>query len=329
MEETPSSVYIYIYAAEVYRLQIWNDVFLCVCAANQSHRYHQSLIHLSSLIHPFVPPLYHTYLSFIHSLLVATMGKRRSRTSWVEAKKKGAEKERINREEAVYRSVVEDGEICALLKNARTHQDHQELGKRIKDRWAGELTASPAAIVGNLLSWAGRRDIRPSLEGISSIGEILDQRKQIQTNYRSAKRRLIQLGHLNPNTFDKLTFYSLVPNHSCIRLPKDKPYPPFGIYAAETTEITQRNHEFVNERVLPDRRKSRKLICNLWSGDVGSFRFDLDPGQSGVFRDADTNELVMVVIRNACGDQRIIDFLDRTIQKVIETRTNIRVSTIL
>jgi hypothetical protein len=116
------------------------------------------------------------------------MGKRRSRTPWVEAKKKAAEKERIGREETVYRSVVQEEEICNLLKDAHTYKDQQEVGKKIKDRWPEELTASPSTIVGSMLSWAGRKDTRDALEGISSIGETLDHRKNVQTNYRSAKR---------------------------------------------------------------------------------------------------------------------------------------------
>lgn len=54
-------------------------------------------------------------------------------------------------------------------------------------------------------------------------------------------------------------------NYSCVRLPNNKAYPPHGIYAAETEEISKRNHEFVNERILPDHRKYRKLIFDLWA----------------------------------------------------------------
>jgi hypothetical protein len=84
----------------------------------------------------------------------------------------------------VYHSVVHDEEICNLLRNAHTHKDQQEVGRKIKDRWAEEITASPSAVVGKMLSWAGRQDIRPTLKGSSPIGAILDERKQIQNNIR-------------------------------------------------------------------------------------------------------------------------------------------------
>ncbi|XP_006461603.1 hypothetical protein AGABI2DRAFT_70749 [Agaricus bisporus var. bisporus H97] len=82
--------------------------------------------------------------------------------------------------------------------------------------------------------------------------------------------------------------------------------------------------EFVLERVLPDDRLAHKCIFRLNVLDTSArLAYDVGAGESVQFVDGD-GELVAVVIRNACKDRRIVEFVDHSIAGAIRTRRNAR-----
>ncbi|KAJ3572580.1 hypothetical protein NP233_g2996 [Leucocoprinus birnbaumii] len=71
----------------------------------------------------------------------------------------------------------------------------------------------------------------------------------------------------------------------------------------------------------PDTRIPRKHIEIL---DTAQLRFDLPPDQSSIFRDSVTNEIIAVVIRDACTNADAVAFVDDAVEKAIQTRVTIR-----
>jgi hypothetical protein len=55
---------------------------------------------------------------------------------------------------------------------------------------------------------------------------------------------------------------------------------------------------------------------------------DLHPGESAQFEGED-GKLVAIVIRDACKDRRVVQFVDHSVGQTVSTRRNARVSTLL
>jgi len=50
--------------------------------------------------------------------------------------------------------------------------------------------------------------------------------------------------------------------------------------------------------------------------------------ESAIFKDADTGEIVAVVLRNVCGEQGVLDWVTDVIHENVGWRRNVRVSTL-
>lgn len=118
----------------------------------------------------------------------------------------------------------------------------------------------------------------------------------------------------------KPAFLAELPRLQCSRLAE--PYPPPDLYTCESDEIYACNAAFIHQDAPKDFRKLHKFAVQI---DPPALTHDLSPDQSALFID-ENNALVAVVIRNACRDGRVLDFIDEAVKDVVNTRVNIRVS---
>lgn len=221
--------------------------------------------------------------------------------------------------QAVYRGIKENPGLCAELAGLISGGDYPGCSKRIIKAYGNDLFKGmhEVQVIHDLLTWAGLRNNRPTIGPHLEL--VLKARKHSTTNLRTKKRRLVNQAGLNPNAGNKTQFYSTIPVHNVHRL--ETPFPPPNLYVCENDSIYSSNMEFVLERDLPDSRNWRKLIFEL--DDPSQLNFDLGPSESAVFKDEDG--IVAVVLRDACKRNSVVNFMDKTIKKVVDTRNDIRV----
>lgn len=168
------------------------------------------------------------------------------------------------------------------------------------------------------MSWAQSEDGQLQLK--PGIRNAIRTRKEHLRGIRARKRDTISAGRLNPISFDKDSFLRSIPSHVYARFPTEQEYPSPNLFICESEAIYDRNTSFLFRRTLADRRIARKFVQTL---DVSKLQHDVCEEESGIF--FDENDMVMVVIRNACPVQELVDFVDATICKIVETRNHIRV----
>lgn len=103
---------------------------------------------------------------------------------------------------------------------------------------------------------------------------------------------------------------------------KESAYPPVDEWIVESEEVHQMWHHRINVAPLPDSRQARHSMHLL---DPSLLNIDLDSHSSAIFKDRDTNEVVMVVMRNFCRDKAVLDWLTGIVLENIRVERNIRV----
>jgi hypothetical protein len=279
-----------------------------LCLPSACHHHHPYTQHLPQ------PPARH----FLAALAICyTMGRRRRTRAELAAAKE--QKEEISQREAAFYVVQNDPIVCDTLERAIHLGDYLASAAPIWQKHGHMFHGKSAhELVNELLSWAGRDNVRPALS--PNFERVMQARKSKRSTYHTAKRRLVTYAGLNPSADNKDAFLATIPPRYCARL--DKPFPPVHLYVSEDESIFKQNAVFVLERGLPDWRKWRKRIYKL--EDPTLLAHDLDPSQSTIFYDKDG--IVAVVLRNACGLQSVVQFMDDSVKKVVDSRNNIRVS---
>jgi hypothetical protein len=104
------------------------------------------------------------------------------------------------------------------------------------------------------------------------------------------------------------------------------PYPPPGCDIYETDEIAS---IWLNNRAgkkHPDGRgKSKGTWPKLERLDDAKLALIVEANESVIVRDADTGDIVMVVIRNFAGDDEVLDWITDVVDENIGLRRGIRV----
>ncbi|KAF7770914.1 hypothetical protein Agabi119p4_6888 [Agaricus bisporus var. burnettii] len=220
-----------------------------------------------------------------------------------------------------YEKMAFDEQLHSALAAFPDHDNNLRVSDRIHCIWNDITSTIPhPQLVSNFFSWVGlsnNREHQPLL-----LHKLLKERRSHISRLHSQKRRVINLSNLNSGSLDKDAFLRHIPIRHCERLAF--PFPPPSLYVSETKDIFDRNMAFVLEHELPDSRIPRKFIFRLdKSTDFLGLACDLGPCDEAQFVD-ENGDLVAVVIRNACKDSRIVDFVDKTVKKVVQSRRNVR-----
>lgn len=228
-----------------------------------------------------------------------------------------------------YEVITADRALVGLLSETLNAENNACVVERINSLWKDATTLPPHPhLASNFFSWAGSPNTQSSIS--LPLRKLMKDCQILSAHYQARKRRLINLSNLNPNTTDKHKFLSQVPVHKCRCLAAT--FPPPSLYVSETQDIYDRNMAFVTERDLPDWRILRKFIFQLddpstWELSLGTsdLMHDLGPAESARF-EAKNGKLVAVVIRQACQDRRVVQFMDHSVEQTVSTRRNAHVS---
>ncbi|KAA8892791.1 hypothetical protein FN846DRAFT_1009128 [Sphaerosporella brunnea] len=101
-----------------------------------------------------------------------------------------------------------------------------------------------------------------------------------------------------------------------------KRWPPKDVWLSEapTTGLLWERH--FQEAKLQDKRIERKDV--LISSDGDSWQKTIKAGESVIIRDAQTGQIVLVVIRNFCNHQGVLDWAIKIVQAAVNIKKSVR-----
>lgn len=182
-------------------------------------------------------------------------------------------------------------------------------------------TESPPELFGLLTDWFGYLKDAPSR--FEAVATALKLRHKHFIDNRNQKLDFIHRIGLNwsPATRD---FF--LKGLKTVNLPKQKtPYPPINYWMCESDAIDQKWRDYLkyDPRAQPDRRRKRQPIFRT---DPSKLSLDIEADQSAVVCDAQTGELIMLVLRDFCTDPDLLSHIEGVIKQAVECRKSMRVS---
>ena len=102
----------------------------------------------------------------------------------------------------------------------------------------------------------------------------------------------------------------------------ENPYPPKYHWIVESKNIDDQWRKHIETSPQPDKREKRHPIYHL---DRTKLQADAGPDRDAIFRDKESNELVMVVIRNFTKHPGLLEYMDDIIKANTEYRKSVRV----
>jgi hypothetical protein len=188
----------------------------------------------------------------------------------------------------------------------------------VKFLWYGiPIPTTQAALI------LGCRRMRGRPPGVSTALATLERNK---THKKQQRKQLVENLGLTPKTR-----HSRIANIRTVRLTRlEAPYPPPMRDIYETEEIGDIWHNHRNGKEHPDgRSRTTGHWMELEKLDKSMLSLIVGPDESVIVRDAQTDEIVSVVIRDFCGDCEVLDWVNGIIDENVGLRRGIRVCKVM
>ena len=102
------------------------------------------------------------------------------------------------------------------------------------------------------------------------------------------------------------------------------PYPPRGEWVVEHPEVMHLWKKYLTKGKLPDKRRSHAPLHMI---DMDSLFAMIGPNEDAIVYDKDTGEVVLVVYRNICAADELVNKADSVVIQAVDMLKNCRVST--
>jgi hypothetical protein len=142
-----------------------------------------------------------------------------------------------------------------------------------------------------------------------------------RTGHRNRRRDLIKTLGLDQKPHER---EEILQSINTIRMRKSKtPFPPKRQWLSESPEITQLWREQLTVGKLHDKRQSRYPIVTARPNNK-DWRRVVKSDEDIIVRDAESNEIVLLVMRNFCGDPEVLEWADGVVQTGVATKKSVR-----
>jgi hypothetical protein len=186
------------------------------------------------------------------------------------------------------------------------------------DAFSGH-THPPPELFDILTIWWGKfKEAR-----FDAVATAFNLRRKNFLDNRNIKLDFIHRIGLNWSPHTRDSFFK---NVRTVYLPKlSTPYPPVNHWMCETNAIDNkwRNYLKYDPRAQPDKRRDRLPIFRT---DPSNLSLDIGADESVIVRDADTGELIMIVLREFCTDPELLSYIEEIIKQAVQCRRSVRVS---
>ena len=184
-----------------------------------------------------------------------------------------------------------------------------------------DRTESPPQLFDILTIWFGKYDDATSK--FDAVSTALKHRRQHFIAHRNLKLDFIHRIGLNWSPATRDLFFQGV---NTVYLPKlATPYPAINHWICESATIDDKWRKFLKDdpRAQPDKRRARQSIFYMHPSQLS---LDIGADQSVMVHDANTGQLILIVLRNFCRDPDLLSHIEGIIKQAVECRKSIRVS---
>jgi hypothetical protein len=182
-------------------------------------------------------------------------------------------------------------------------------------------TEAPPHLFDILTIWFGKLKDAPSK--FDAVATVIYLRKKYFSDQRNKKLDFIHRIGLNWSPATRDSFLKGVP---AFYLPKLRtPFPVIGHWMCESDAIDAKWRDYLEHdpRAQPDKRRKRQPIFRT---DPSLLSLDIGPDQDAVVYDADTGELIMLILRNFSRDPDLLSHIEGIIKQAVDCRKSMRVS---
>jgi hypothetical protein len=149
---------------------------------------------------------------------------------------------------------------------------------------------------------------------------ILKDRGRAFIEYRVKKQQLIRTMGLNWSADRRDQFLSSLPS---LQLPKlQKPWPPKDVWLSESTDTAHLWRRHFQHARLHDKRTKRKPVIVATTDRPWTKIIRAD--ENAIVRDAASGKIILIVIRNFCGNQEVLDWASDIVQDTLDIKKSVR-----
>lgn len=179
-------------------------------------------------------------------------------------------------------------------------------------------------IFGTFLSYCNLASSTPHIG--QKLRQAIKSRKRICSFRRNYHRKIIRDAGLNwKSPKQKISRDQRFENARKIYAPfLHIPYPPRGEWVVEHPNVMHLWKKFLTKRKLPDKRGSHAPLHMI---NMDSLFALIGPDEDAIVYDEDTGEVVLIVYRNICAADELVDKADSVVVQAVDMLKNCRVST--
>jgi hypothetical protein len=184
-----------------------------------------------------------------------------------------------------------------------------------------DRTEPPPHLFDILTIWFGK--LKGAPDKYAAVATALKTRKLVFLHMRNIKQDFIHRIGLSWSPATRDSFLMEVEPFFLPRL--TTPYPRIKQWICESATIDDKWRSYLkyDPRAQPDKRQPRKPIFRM---DPHQLSLDIGPDKSAIVYDANTGELIMLVLRDFCAEPDLLSHIEGVIKKAVECRRSIRVS---
>jgi hypothetical protein len=187
------------------------------------------------------------------------------------------------------------------------------------DAFAGR-SEPPLQLFDILTVWFGKHKDASKFDAVATA---FNHRKLIRLDHRNLKLDFIH--HIGLN-WSPATRDSFLKGVKTVYLRKLRtPYPVINEWICESDAIDDKWRDYLKHdpRAQPDSRRKRQPIFRI---EPSNLSLDIGADQSTIVYDADTGDLILIVLRNFCSDPDLLSHIEGIIKQAVDIRRSIRVS---
>ena len=204
---------------------------------------------------------------------------------------------------------LQDILVIATSDSQKTFFINKLLGA-LPDAFTGR-TEAPPDLFNIMTIWFGKYKDAPSR--FSAMDDALKQRQDYFLTHRHKKVDFIRRIGLNWSPATRDEFLKTINTFKISKL--ETPYPAVKHWMCESDSIDNKWRDYLQKdpRAQPDRRLPRLPIIRV---DPAKLQLDIQINESALVYDTESGELVLLVLRNFCGDADLLSHIDDIITAV-------------
>lgn len=226
--------------------------------------------------------------------------------------------------------IAQDATVNNLLQDTDVAASFQDIITTELTKWqSSELSTSSqqgADLFAEFIKWVQQHyQMDPEKAVLKPIFAAWQSYKALKLQSSIYKKSLTAHLKLTASDEARLAFVSQI--QPAQRLHKlTQPYPPKGLWWYERDDIFQRWHDTLMFGKQADTHKKHHPLTKV---DPQKLQWTVNADQNAIICDADTGDLVLMVVQNFCPDADVLNWADSKVKEIVDYKRSVRVCTFL